>query len=107
MTFEEQETEVTTDIQVTEDLTEVQPQESEEIEEFIEEYENLLEAYTAQNEKLETIIESQADVILLLEQQNTKLIEMNQYTAYIFAALVVYGLYRFVSGVLSSMFGGG
>lgn len=73
----------------------------------ISEFSSELEVLTVQNENLEIIVECQDDIITLLTEQNAKLTEMNQYTAYIFAVLVVYGVYRFISGVLSSMFGGG
>ena len=97
MTFDEQGNEVFSDEQEQESETPLE----------ISEYKSVLEALTVQNENLETVIECQADIISLLSDQNAMLVEMNQNTAYIFVALLVYGVYRFISGVLSSMFGGG
>lgn len=59
-----------------------------------------LEALIAQNEQLETLVGYQAEIL-------SKQTEILQYTGYIFAILLVYGLYRFLSGALSSIFGGG
>ena len=67
----------------------------------------LLEALTEQNTKLETIIESQSDVISALTAENEKLTEISDLVGLIFGALLLYGVYRFLSGVISSMFGGG
>lgn len=64
------------------------------------EYQSVLEALTAQNEQLETLLGYQAELL-------SKQTEILQYTGYIFAILLIYGLYRFISGVLNSMFGGG
>lgn len=68
---------------------------------------SVLDELATHTEYLATVADRQADIITLLKEQNAKLTEMNQYSAYIFAALIAFGLYRFVSGVLSSMFGGG
>ena len=78
----------------------------------------MLEALELQNENLEAIIESQAAALetsqeryeMLLahmEAQEAKIAEMNQYTAYIFAIVLAFILYRILGGALSSMFGGG
>lgn len=67
----------------------------------------LLEALTEQNTKLETIVESQSDVITALTAENEKLSEISDLVGLIFGALLLYGVYRFLSGVISSMFGGG
>lgn len=69
-------------------------------------------------EQLETIIENQAaaleisqeryEMLLIYTQvQESKIAEMNQYTAYIFVIVLVFMLYRILSGALNSMFGGG
>ena len=92
------ETSVTTEISETAAITAEQDGEITENEDT--EYQSVLEALTAQNEQLETLVGYQADII----SQQTEIL---QYTAYIFAILLIYGLYRFLSGVLSSIFGGG
>ncbi len=77
-----------------------------------------LEALKLQNENLEKILENQAAALetsqeryeMLLahyEAQEAKITEINQYTAYIFAIVLVIMLYRILSGALNSMFGGG
>lgn len=71
---------------------------------IMEEYKTL---FVEQKVQYETVIENQAKEISLLEAQNAQQAEILQLTAYIFAALCAYGLYRFFSGVLSSIFGGG
>lgn len=69
-------------------------------------------------EQLEKIVENQAAALeasqeryeMLLahtEAQEAKIAEMNQYTAYIFVIVLVFMLYRILSGALNSMFGGG
>lgn len=63
-------------------------------------YQSVLEALTAHNEQLETLVGYQAEIISL-QSENLR------YTGYIFGILLIYGTYRFLSGVLSSIFGGG
>ncbi len=78
----------------------------------------MLEALEFQNENLNAIVESQADILTTMQEQNetllahmeaqeAKISEMNQYTAYIFVIVLVFLLYRILSGALNSMFGGG
>ncbi len=69
---------------------------------------------TSQLEELETLNKCQADSLLELKNankalnaQNQTLIEMNQYSGYIFVLVLAFLLYRIISGALSSMFGGG
>ncbi len=69
---------------------------------------------TSQIEELETLNKCQADSLLELKNankalnaQNQTLIEMNQYSGYIFVLVLAFLLYRIISGALSSMFGGG
>lgn len=92
------ETSVTMEISETLAITAEQDGETTEIEDS--EYQSVLEALTAQNEQLETLVGYQADIIL----QQTEIL---QYTGYIFGILLIYGVYRFLCGVLSSIFGGG
>ena len=98
ITTEISENSVETELSETEAITAEQDGEITENEDT--EYQTVLEALTAQNEQLETLVGYQADII----SQQTEIL---QYTAYIFAILLIYGLYRFLSGVLSSIFGGG
>ena len=68
----------------------------------------MLEALeTSENEEYQTVIENQAEIITQLENLNTELTEINSLVGIIFGALLLYGVYRFLSGVVSSMFGGG
>lgn len=78
-------------------------------------------------EKFEDTIKCQADIYTLLEKdyklleksykeletvteqltaQNEKLVEINQYTAYAFAIILVFVLYRILGGALNAIFGG-
>ena len=67
-----------------------------------------LEALEAsESGEYETVIENQAEIIKQLENVNTELTEINSFVGIIFGALLLYGVYRFLSGVISSMFGGG
>ena len=67
-----------------------------------------LEALEAsESGEYETVIENQAEIIKQLENVNTELTEINSLVGIIFGALLLYGVYRFLSGVISSMFGGG
>lgn len=49
--------------------------------------------------ELETVTEQ-------LTAQNVKLTEMNQYTAYVFAIVLAFVLYRILGGALNAIFGG-
>lgn len=97
-------------------------------------YGDVLEALIVQNEMLseqndnlkiyverfEELIKCQADTYTLLEKdykeletvteqltaQNEKLIEMNQYSAYLFAIVLAFILYRILGGALNGIFGG-
>ena len=97
-------------------------------------YGDMLEALTIQNEmlseqnnnlriyleKFEDTVKCQADTYILLENsykeletvteqltaQNEKLTEMNQYTAYVFAIVLAFVLYRILGGALNAIFGG-
>lgn len=78
-------------------------------------------------EKFEDTVKCQADTYALLEKdyellensykeletvteqltaQNVKLTEMNQYTAYVFAIVLAFVLYRILGGALNAIFGG-
>jgi len=78
-------------------------------------------------EKFEDTVKCQADAYTLLEKdyklleksykeletvteqltaQNVKLTEMNQYTAYVFAIVLAFVLYRILGGALNAIFGG-
>ena len=78
-------------------------------------------------EKYEDVIKCQADTHTLLENdyklleksykeletvteqltvQNEKLVEINQYTAYVFAIVLAFVLYRILGGALNAIFGG-
>ncbi len=67
----------------------------------------MLEALETENGDLETVVGNQAEIIQQLENINTELTEINSLVGIIFGALLLYGVYRFLSGVFSSMFGGG
>lgn len=60
-----------------------------------------------QIEKLAEINQCQADMLLEVQNENALLTEINQNLAYIFVIVLVFLLYRIISGALSSMFGGG
>lgn len=66
-----------------------------------------LEALGTQIDKLEELNKCQADMLLEVQNENALLTEINQNLAYIFVIVLVFLLYRIISGALSSMFGGG
>ena len=92
--------------------------------EMLSEQNNNLRIYL---EKFEDTVKCQADTYALLEKdyellensykeletvteqltaQNVKLTEMNQYTAYVFAIVLAFVLYRILGGALNAIFGG-
>ena len=92
--------------------------------EMLSEQNNNLRIYL---EKFEDTVKCQADTYALLEKdyellensykeletvteqltaQNVKLTEMNQYTAYVFAIVLAFVLYRILGGSLNAIFGG-
>lgn len=60
-----------------------------------------------QNEKLDEVMEFQDfwhDKIL---EQSDMMLHIDNFIGLIFGMVLLYGVYRFLSGVISSMFGGG
>lgn len=92
------------------------------LEAIVESQDNILTTLQEQNETFLSIVEYQNEFFTALQEtsqeryetllahyeaQEMKIAEMNQYTAYIFAIVLVIILYRILSGALNSMFGGG